>query len=99
MVLVRMAEDEVVDAGQVRPDRFKVGENPVRLPAGEIVVAARVEKEREVAALDEDGEPRTHVDHVDLVGSSRGNPGRTRGGYAAAARLPMGGGWSGDEQR
>ena len=65
MILVRVAEDQMVDRGQQRPDRSYIGDDPVAVATRRVVIAAGVVEQGEITALDEDREAGADVDRVD----------------------------------
>jgi len=65
MVPVGVAQDHVVNLPQVGLHRLEVGDEAVVRTDREVVVRARVVDEGEVGSVDEHGQPRPYVSHVD----------------------------------
>src|SRR3546814_3399850 len=80
MILVRMAEDQMVDARKAGTHGFDIGDDTVFVAVVEIILASGIIEQREIAALDEYGEPGADVDHMHLV--SRAGQGFARRGAA-----------------
>src|SRR3546814_16440074 len=78
--LVRMAEDQMVDARKAGTHGFDIGDDTVFVAVVEIILASGIIEQREIAALDEYGEPGADVDHMHLV--SRAGQGFARRGAA-----------------
>src|SRR3546814_14160691 len=84
MILVRMAEDQMVDARKAGTHGFDIGDDTVFVAVVEIILASGIIEQREIAALDDYGEPSAGVGHMPLV--RRAGPGFPRRGAAAHHR-------------
>src|SRR3546814_20715535 len=92
MILVRMVKYQMVDALNAGTHGFDIGDYTVFVSVLEIILASGIIEQREIAALDEYGEPVADVDHIHLV--SRAGTGFTSSGSSdlhrpCLADLPM----------
>ncbi|MBE1527906.1 hypothetical protein GGC65_002362 [Sphingopyxis sp. OAS728] len=71
MILVRVAEDQVIDPREVGTRRTDVGYNAVLIAIVEIVLASRIIKQREAGAFDEHCEAGADIDDMNLVTALR----------------------------
>jgi hypothetical protein len=86
VILVRVAQDQMIEGGHSGPDSLQVGQHPIPGAAARIVLAAGVVEQGEVGALDEDGEAGSDVDRVDHEGAG----GRMRDGGRGESRCRQG---------
>src|SRR3546814_10142929 len=71
MILVRMAEDQMVNACEAGAHGLDIGDDAVLVAVVEIILASGVVEQREIADLDEYGELGADVDHMELVSRDR----------------------------